>query len=79
MPETRYISEYKDGKLVKRIPYQVSDEELAEELVNRKMAELRELLKQGAEIVISKPPAGKSAARNIFINPTDGEINHEEQ
>jgi predicted house-cleaning noncanonical NTP pyrophosphatase (MazG superfamily) len=31
MPETRYIEEYKDGKLLKQIPYEVSDEELAEE------------------------------------------------
>ncbi|MBA7530182.1 hypothetical protein ES705_22385 [subsurface metagenome] len=31
MPETRYIEEYKDSKLVKRIPYEVSDEELQEE------------------------------------------------
>lgn len=31
MPETRYTEEYKDGKLVDRIPFEVSDEELAEE------------------------------------------------
>ena len=31
MPETRYIEEYKDGKLLRRIPYTVSDEEIAEE------------------------------------------------
>lgn len=30
MPETRYIEEYKDGKL-NRIPYEVSDDELQEE------------------------------------------------
>lgn len=31
MPETRYTEEYQNGKLVKRIPYEVSDEELQEE------------------------------------------------
>ena len=31
MPETRYIEEYQNGKLVNRIPYQVSDEDLQEE------------------------------------------------
>ncbi len=31
MPETRYIEEYQNGKLVNRIPYEVSDEELQEE------------------------------------------------
>ena len=31
MPETRYIEEYKNGKLVNRIPYEVSDEALQEE------------------------------------------------
>ncbi len=41
MPETRYIEEYKDGKLVNRIPYEVSDEELQEEADR---ARLREIL-----------------------------------
>ena len=31
MPETRYSEQYQDGKLVARIPYEVSDEQLAEE------------------------------------------------
>jgi len=31
MPETRYIEEYKNGKLVNRIPYEISNEELQEE------------------------------------------------
>jgi len=31
MPETRYIETYKDGKLTKTTPYEVSDEELARE------------------------------------------------
>ncbi len=41
MPETRYIEEYKDGKLVNRIPYEVSDEDLQEEADE---ARLREIL-----------------------------------
>ena len=31
MPETRYIEEYENGILVNQIPYEVSDEELADE------------------------------------------------
>lgn len=31
MPMTRYIEEYKDGKLVNRIPFEVSDQQLADE------------------------------------------------
>ena len=31
MTETRYTEEYKDGKLLRRIPHVVSDEEVAEE------------------------------------------------
>ena len=31
MPETRYIKEFKDGQLVNSIPYEVSDETLADE------------------------------------------------
>lgn len=38
MPETRYIEEYKDGKLIKKIPYEVSDEQLAEEAEERALA-----------------------------------------
>jgi len=40
MPETRYIEEYKDGKLVRKVPYQVSDETLEEEAREQKIAEL---------------------------------------
>jgi len=32
MPETRYTDEYdNDGNIINRIPYEISDEELAEE------------------------------------------------
>ena len=40
MPETRFIEEYKDGKLVRKVPYQVSDDELEEEAREQKIAEL---------------------------------------
>ena len=32
--ETRYIEEYKDSKLINKIPYEVSDEELIMEIEN---------------------------------------------
>ena len=41
MPETRYIEEYRNSKLVNRIPYEVSDEDLQEEAAD---ARLREIL-----------------------------------
>ena len=41
MPKTRYIIEFKDGVEVNRIPYEVSDEELAEE-AERKVIERAE-------------------------------------
>lgn len=44
MPETRYIEEYQNGKLVNRIPYEVSDEELQEEADE---ARLKEILGMG--------------------------------
>ena len=31
MPETRYIKEFRNGVLINTIPYEVSDEEIAEE------------------------------------------------
>ncbi|GAJ05102.1 unnamed protein product [marine sediment metagenome] len=40
MPETRYIEEFKDGKLVKRIPYEVFDEELHEEADQARLKEI---------------------------------------
>ena len=40
MPETRFIEEYQDGKLVRKVPYQVSDDELEEEAREQKIAEL---------------------------------------
>jgi len=40
MPETRYREEYKGGKLVNRIPYEVSDEELQEEADEARLIEI---------------------------------------
>jgi hypothetical protein len=40
MPETRYIEEYKDGKLVNRIPCEVSDEELQVEADEARLKEI---------------------------------------
>jgi len=43
MPETRYIEEYKDGKLVNRIPYEVSDEELQVEADEARLKEILDM------------------------------------
>ena len=40
MPETRYTEEYQDGKLVRKLPYQVTDDELEEEAREEKVKEL---------------------------------------
>ena len=40
MPETRYTEEYQNGKLVNRIPYEVSDEELQEEADEARLKEI---------------------------------------
>ena len=48
MPETRYIREFKDGVEVNRIPYEVSDEELAEEA---EQATCEEYLKHSSNVM----------------------------
>ena len=40
MPETRYIEVYRDGKLVNKEPYEVSDEEMEREARQAKIKEL---------------------------------------
>lgn len=40
MPETRYAEVYKDGKLLNKEPYQVSDEQLAREEAEQVIGEL---------------------------------------
>ncbi len=44
MPETRYTEVYKDGVLIDREPYQVSDEELAEEVERAAILRAEELI-----------------------------------
>jgi len=44
MPETRYIEVYENGQLVGQIPYEVSDEELADEAEEQAFARAEELI-----------------------------------
>jgi len=46
MSETRYIDTYQDGILISHIPYQVSDEQLADEAEERALAKVGELIDQ---------------------------------
>ena len=45
MSETRYIEEYKDSKLINKIPYEVSDEQLAVEQKAQRLQELKAKVK----------------------------------
>lgn len=47
MPEIRYKNRYKCGQLIEEIPYEVSDEQLAEEAEEREVAKVEALLEQG--------------------------------
>ncbi len=44
MPETRYIHEYTDGVLTAEIPYEVSDERIADEVEAAAMAKADTLI-----------------------------------
>ena len=44
MPETRYVDVYKAGKLVAREPYEVSDEQLAEEAEANEIEQIKNTL-----------------------------------
>lgn len=44
MPETRYSEVYKDGMLIERIPYEVSDEQLADEAEAAALAKANTLI-----------------------------------
>lgn len=74
MPETRYIDTYDgQGNLISHEPYEVSDAQLAEELANHRSTELKDLLKQGAYVVVSMPQTGEN--RIITIQRTsDGKV-----
>lgn len=59
MPETRYIEEFKNGELVRRVPYEVSDTELTEELDRAAMAKAEEMIDSitslaGAKVFLKK-------------------------
>lgn len=41
MPEIRYREVYKDGKVIAREPYEVSDEELLRECLITRLAEIK--------------------------------------
>ena len=43
MPQTRYIKEFSNGVLTAEIPYEVSDEEVADEEAERKVIEISAL------------------------------------
>ena len=45
MPETRYIEEYDNqGNVINRIPYEVSDEQLADEAEEEELAKAGQLI-----------------------------------
>ena len=47
MPETRYIEEYDgQGNMINKIPYEVSDEQLADEAEERELAKAGQLIDQ---------------------------------
>ena len=41
MPEIHYIKEYKDSKLINKIPYEVSDEQIINEQKQSRLEELK--------------------------------------
>ncbi len=55
MPETRYVEVFKDGKLIDKEPYEVSDEELERETAEKTIAELSAL----ADGDLKVPQVGK--------------------
>jgi len=44
MTETRYVDVFKDGKLIKQEPYEVSDAELAEEAEAGEIEQIKDTL-----------------------------------
>jgi len=44
MAETRYVDVFKDGKLIAQEPYEVSDEELAEEAEAGEIEQIKDTL-----------------------------------
>ena len=50
------------------VPYQKTAEELAEELADQRIAELRVLLKQGGSVIVSAPATGEYRIISIERN-----------
>ena len=46
MPEIRYTKVYKDGEVIREEPYEVSDEQLADEVEEKALAKVDELIDQ---------------------------------
>lgn len=65
MPETRYIEEYKDSKLINKIPYVVSDEELAKEAKANRLQVLKDKANAGILTVGEKDEAIKLLLEKI--------------
>ena len=74
MPETRYIRTFEGGVLINEETYQVSDDQLAEELAIQREAELHNLLKQGANVVVSNPETGKDRIHSLYVDPVNGTL-----
>ena len=55
MPETRYIEEYDgQGNMINKIPYEVSDEQLADEAEERELAKAGQLIDQITNLAQAK-------------------------
>ena len=55
MPETRFIEEYDNqGNVINRIPYEVSDEQLADEAEERELAKAGQLIDQITNLAQAK-------------------------
>jgi len=55
MPETRFIEEYDNqGNVINRIPYEVSDEQLADEAEERELAKAGQLIDQITDLAQAK-------------------------
>ena len=55
MPETRFIEEYDNqGNMINKIPYEVSDEQLADEAEERELAKAGQLIDQITNLAQAK-------------------------
>ena len=55
MPETRFIEEYDGrGNMINKIPYEVSDEQLADEAEERELAKAGQLIDQITNLAQAK-------------------------